>query len=68
LEGYRRSRPVRWGNAAAGQTQNDANGEIIDCAYQWVAAGGEFDSSLWGRLRALAEAAGASWCPQIVTH
>src|SRR5262249_48316518 len=32
LEGYRRSRPVRWGNAATEETQHDVYGEIIDCA------------------------------------
>jgi GH15 family glucan-1,4-alpha-glucosidase len=30
LEGYRGSAPVRWGNAAAGQRQHDAYGEILD--------------------------------------
>ena len=61
LEGYRRSAPVRWGNAAAGQRQHDAYGEILDCAYQWVAAGGELDPTLWSRLRALVDDARARW-------
>jgi alpha,alpha-trehalase len=43
LAGYRRSRPVRWGNGAADQRQHDAYGEILDCAYQWVAGGGSID-------------------------
>ncbi len=34
LEGYRGSRPVRWGNGAATQKQHDAYGEILDSAYQ----------------------------------
>ena len=61
LEGYRCSSPVRWGNAAAGQTQHDAYGEVIDCAYQWAATGGRVDPGLWSRLRPLIEAAGRVW-------
>jgi GH15 family glucan-1,4-alpha-glucosidase len=61
LEGYRRSRPVRWGNAAAEQLQHDVYGEILDCAYQWAARGGEIDEHLWTRLRILVETAGSAW-------
>ena len=61
LEGYRRSPPVRWGNAAAGQRQHDAYGEILDCAYQWVASGGDLDPPLWDRLTALVEGARVAW-------
>ncbi|MEW6473803.1 MAG: glycoside hydrolase family 15 protein [Actinomycetota bacterium] len=61
LEGYRRSSPVRWGNAAAHQRQHDAFGEILDCAYQWASVGGRFDAGLWDRLRPLVEQAGQVW-------
>jgi GH15 family glucan-1,4-alpha-glucosidase len=61
LEGYRRSAPVRWGNAAADQRQHDAYGEILDCAYQWVAAGGDLEPVLWGRLSELVERARVVW-------
>ncbi len=61
LEGYRRSPPVRWGNGAADQTQHDAYGEILDCAYQWVAAGGDLDANLWARLRALVDQSRVRW-------
>jgi GH15 family glucan-1,4-alpha-glucosidase len=61
LEGYRRSPPVRWGNAAADQRQHDVFGEILDCAFQWAARGGPIDSSLWERLRTLVEAARVEW-------
>lgn len=61
LEGYRRSRPVRWGNAAAAQHQHDVYGEILDCAYQWAAHHGEIPERLWARLRKLAESAAQEW-------
>jgi GH15 family glucan-1,4-alpha-glucosidase len=60
LEGYRRSAPVRWGNGAADQRQHDAYGEILDCAYQWAARGGEL-GSLWPQLRTLVDEAAARW-------
>src|SRR5262247_2605694 len=61
LEGYRGSRPVRWGNAAAEQIQHDVYGEILDCAYKWAAHCGEIDERLWQRLRRLIEAAAREW-------
>lgn len=61
LEGYRRSRPVRWGNAAAAQHQHDVYGEILDCAYQWAAHHGAIPKALWARLQKLADAAGREW-------
>jgi GH15 family glucan-1,4-alpha-glucosidase len=61
LEGYRCSRPVRWGNAAADQQQHDALGEILDCAYQWATHGGAIDQALWGRLAVLVETARQAW-------
>jgi GH15 family glucan-1,4-alpha-glucosidase len=56
LEGYRGSRPVRWGNGAVEQIQHDVYGEILDCAYQWAAHHGEIDETLWQRLSNLIEA------------
>jgi alpha,alpha-trehalase len=61
LEGYRGSAPVRWGNDAAFQTQNDVYGELLDCAYQWAAAGGDIDPHLWECLRALIDTAADVW-------
>lgn len=60
LEGYRRSAPVRWGNAAADQRQHDAYGEILDCAWQWATAGGSLEA-LWPRLRGLVDEAARLW-------
>jgi len=61
LKGYRGSRPVPWGNAAAAQIQHDVYGEILDCAYQWARRHGEIDAALWGKLRRLIEAAAREW-------
>lgn len=61
LAGYRGSKPVRWGNAAASQRQHDVYGEILDCAYQWAAHHGSIPSELWRRLTALTEAAAREW-------
>jgi GH15 family glucan-1,4-alpha-glucosidase len=61
LEGYRRSKPVRWGNAAADQRQHDIYGEVLDCAYQWAAHHGSIPNHLWDHLRTLTEAAGRDW-------
>ncbi len=61
LEGYRRSPPVRWGNAADEQRQHDVFGEILDCAYQWASHDGEIDEALWTRLRELVEGARREW-------
>lgn len=61
LEGYRASRPVRWGNAAADQVQNDVYGEIVDCAYQWSGRHGGIEPSLWQELRKLIDRASRVW-------
>ncbi|WP_239521427.1 glycoside hydrolase family 15 protein [Blastococcus saxobsidens] len=61
LSGYRGSGPVRWGNGAARQVQNDVYGELLDVAYQWVRAGGVPDEHLWRALTELTEQAIGGW-------
>jgi GH15 family glucan-1,4-alpha-glucosidase len=61
LEGYRRSPPVRWGNAAAEQRQHDVYGEIVDCAYQWAIHHGKIDERVWDRIRNFADSAAKEW-------
>jgi GH15 family glucan-1,4-alpha-glucosidase len=61
LEGYRGSRPVRWGNAAAEQIQHDIYGEIVDCASQWARFHGDITPQLWEQLRPLIDAASLAW-------
>ncbi len=41
LEGYRRSRPVRIGNAAHGQRQLDVYGAVVQAAFDYVRSGGQ---------------------------
>lgn len=61
LEGYRRSAPVRWGNAAFDQRQHDVYGEVLDCAFQWIRGGGQLEPTLWTKLSGLADAAARTW-------
>ncbi|TDC52491.1 glycoside hydrolase family 15 protein [Actinomadura sp. KC345] len=61
LEGYRRSAPVRWGNGAADQRQHDIYGEVLDCADQWLLAGGDLHPALWSDLARLTETAASAW-------
>ncbi|MER5475902.1 glycoside hydrolase family 15 protein [Streptomyces sp. NPDC002734] len=61
LEGYRHSAPVRWGNGATDQRQHDVYGEILDCADQWLLAGGEIQPALWSSLAKLADQATTAW-------
>lgn len=55
LRGYLGSSPVHWGNGAATQTQNDVYGEIVDCAFQWVNAGGRLTDDMFSIVHTLVE-------------
>jgi GH15 family glucan-1,4-alpha-glucosidase len=61
LEGYRGSRPVRIGNAAAKQRQLDVYGELLASAYELVRRGVVLDPELCGFLSGLADRAAVSW-------
>jgi GH15 family glucan-1,4-alpha-glucosidase len=61
LSGYRDSRPVRIGNAAANQLQLDVYGEILDCAFIYALRGGQISSELWAELRHIANLAADRW-------
>ena len=50
-DGYRRSRPVRIGNAAYSQFQLDIYGELLDSAHLYRKFGGEIDGEYWEYLR-----------------
>jgi GH15 family glucan-1,4-alpha-glucosidase len=61
LDGYRGSKPVRVGNGAAGQTQLDVYGEILDLAWRWHRRGHSVDDEYWRFLTGLVDAAAAAW-------
>ena len=61
LEGYRESRPVRIGNAAAGQTQLDIYGDVLETALIYVQAGGRLDRETGRRLAGMADLVCRIW-------
>jgi len=61
LEGYRGSRPVRIGNAAARQFQLDVYGEVLDTAHLWRRAGGHIAPEVWSFLRECVRCIGERW-------
>jgi GH15 family glucan-1,4-alpha-glucosidase len=61
LDGYRGSRPVRVGNAAAGQTQLDIYGDVLQTALIYVQAGGTLDRETGRRLAGMADLVCRIW-------
>ena len=62
LDGWRQSRPVRIGNAAARQYQADMFGLVLELAWRWSERGKPIkDDITWKFLRDLVEIAIAKW-------
>jgi GH15 family glucan-1,4-alpha-glucosidase len=65
LDGYQGSRPVRIGNAAYRQRQNDVYGELIEAVYSYFVANPrhqkDFDEELWTVVRSLANKVISDW-------
>lgn len=61
LDGYRQSRPVRIGNAAAQQFQLDVYGEVIDAFARYRRAGRPLDHTHYRFLQGLADVIARRW-------
>ncbi len=61
FEGYRRSRPVRIGNAAAHQKQWDVYGEVVDAIYHFAMRSGELRPRTWKQVETLVNLAQERW-------
>ncbi len=61
LTGYERSAPVRIGNGAFKQRQNDVWGAVLDSVYLHTKMGGHIPGRLWPVLQAQVQCAAGAW-------
>jgi GH15 family glucan-1,4-alpha-glucosidase len=61
LDGYQGAKPVRIGNAASGQLQLDAYGELLDLSWRWHLRGHSPDDDYWRFIIDLVDTAAARW-------
>ena len=61
LPGYESSKPVRVGNAAAGQFQLDVYGEVVGVGWAVATALGQFPERLWRQLCGLMDYLESAW-------
>jgi GH15 family glucan-1,4-alpha-glucosidase len=61
LSGYRDSRPVRTGNAAARQVQLGIYGDVLDTAWRYATAGGRIGRDTGRELAAIADRVATIW-------
>ena len=61
IAGYRRSRPVRSGNAAVSMSELDSYGYLADCFLSYLHHGGEWKPQYWTLVRHLADYTAKHW-------
>lgn len=61
LPGYEQSRPVRFGNSAAGQYQLDVYGEVLDTLWLSLRMGIPMPARVWGVVETLMGHLGRHW-------
>jgi GH15 family glucan-1,4-alpha-glucosidase len=61
LAGWRGSKPVRIGNAAAAQTQLDMYGHLVDAVHLWHTAQNDIDEDEWSFIKTVIEQAIEPW-------
>ncbi|HLW94121.1 MAG TPA: glycoside hydrolase family 15 protein, partial [Solirubrobacteraceae bacterium] len=61
LKGYAGSRPVRKGNGAYNQRQNDVFGAVLDSIYLHTKTGGHIPQRLWGVIKDQVQCAIECW-------
>lgn len=61
LDGYRSSRPVRFGNGATSQFQLDTYGEVLDTAWLYHRHGGRIRPEFWDFLARTVQYVEAHW-------
>ena len=61
LEGYRGSRPVRFGNHAYNQVQHGSLGFVADCAKVFLESGGIWRDEHWKLVHAIADHVAQAW-------
>ena len=61
IAGYRRSRPVRSGNAAVSMSELDSYGYLADCFLSYLHHGGEWKPQYWTLVQRLADYTARHW-------
>jgi GH15 family glucan-1,4-alpha-glucosidase len=61
IAGYRRSRPVRTGNAAVSMLEIDSFGYLTECVLTYLRHGGEWEPKHWTLVRRLADYTAQHW-------